>query len=86
MNAFTTIRPEASLESRRAFVVNVFQDPEAECWIGICDDIPIATEAASVDALIDRVWSIAPEIAELNGLLAGAELQLRFVLNTRAAA
>lgn len=86
MNAFTTIRPDASPERETAFVVNLFQDKAAEGWIAICDEIPIATEAASIDALIDRVWLIAPEVAELNGLAAASELRLRFVVNTRAAA
>lgn len=86
MNVFETVRPDASPERERAFVVNLFQDAQSEGWIAVCDDIPIATEADSIETLIDRVWSIAPEIAELNGLPAGPDLHLRFVVNTRAAA
>ncbi|HEX2256925.1 MAG TPA: DUF1902 domain-containing protein [Afifellaceae bacterium] len=85
MNVFTTIRPDASPEKEEGFVVDIFQDTEAGGWIAICDDIPVATEAETIEALIDRVWLIAPEIAELNGLPAGPELRLRFVVNTRAA-
>jgi hypothetical protein len=86
MNAFTTLRPDASPEREDGFVVDIFQDLEAGGWIAVCDEIPVATEADSIEALIDRVWLIAPEIAELNGLPAGPELHLRFVVNTRAAA
>jgi len=35
-------------------------------WIAECDPLGIVTEAPSYEALIHRVWEIAPEMAELN--------------------
>jgi hypothetical protein len=82
MNMFVAIRPEAAPVASE-FLVNLYQSSDAECWIAEADDLPIATEAPTVDALIERVWAIAPEIAELNGHR-GA-LNLRFIVHTRAA-
>jgi hypothetical protein len=82
MNAFSTILPGAG--AKDAVVVNVFQDVDGETWIATSDEIPIATEGSTLDELIDRVWSVAPEIAALNGH--PGELRLRFVMDTKAAA
>jgi hypothetical protein len=82
MNAFTTIVPNAPQGAGPTFVVSVFQDAETHCWIGTSDDIPLATEAPTLDQLIERVWLIAPEVAELNGLPA-RDMRLRFVMDTQ---
>jgi hypothetical protein len=82
MNAFATIRPESLPEGGTSYVVTVFH--EDDTWVGICDDIPVATEASTIDQLIERVWLIAPEIADLNGL-PSRDLRLRFVLDTQPA-
>ena len=42
-------------------------DDEAARWIAENDDIPIALESDSLDALIERVRIAAPELLELNG-------------------
>jgi len=42
-------------------------DSEASVWCAICDDIPIALESGSFDALVERVKNAAPELLELNG-------------------
>jgi hypothetical protein len=80
MNVFTTIVPESAAESRPTYVVKVFHD--ADTWVALSDDIPVATEAPTIDQLIERVWLIAPEIAELNGV-AARDMRLRFVLDTQ---
>lgn len=82
MNVFVAVRPDAAPEARE-FVVSLYQAPEGDLWIAEADDLPIATEAPTVDALIERVWSIAPEIAEMNGHK--GDLNLRFIVHTRAA-
>ena len=82
MNAFTTIRPESVREGGASYIVTIYH--EDDTWIGICDDIPVATEAATIDQLIERVWLIAPEVADLNGL-PSRDLRLRFVLDTQPA-
>jgi hypothetical protein len=42
-------------------------DEEASKWYALNDDIPIILEDASLDTLIDRVKTAAPELLELNG-------------------
>ncbi|MFL5051490.1 MAG: DUF1902 domain-containing protein [Xanthobacteraceae bacterium] len=82
MTAFATSDPD-SKPSAAPFVVRVVHDREAGLWIAINDDLPVATEAPTLDELIARVWEIAPEIAELNHI--GRALRLRFVVDTEAA-
>lgn len=85
MGSFATMEPGARLDGAAPVVVDIFQAPEEGGWVAVCDDLPIATEAETVDALIERVWLIAPEIAVLNGR-DGQRLSLRFVLTTRPVA
>jgi hypothetical protein len=82
MNVFVAVRPESAPEARE-YAVNIYQAAEGDLWIAESDELPVATEASTVEGLIERVWSIAPEIAELNGHK--GELNLRFVVHTRAA-
>ena len=49
--------------------VNVIWDKEAQVWCAICDDIPLALENSSFDALINRAKTVAHEILCLNGKL-----------------
>ena len=48
------------------YSINIEWDEEARVWVAISDDIPLALESGSLDALIERVKIIAPEILELN--------------------
>ncbi|MBN9010571.1 MAG: DUF1902 domain-containing protein [Rhizobiales bacterium] len=74
--AYLTLRPDAEAEAVSEYPVSLYLAPEADMWIAESDALPIATEAATLDALIERVWEIAPEIAELNGHR--CKLNLRF--------
>jgi len=47
--------------------IDVNWDEEAGVWYAVCDDIPVALESHSFDALIARVKIAAYEILELNG-------------------
>lgn len=51
--------------SFRRFTVNVTHTGGA--WIAECDELGLVTEADSFDALTERAWLIAPELAEENG-------------------
>jgi hypothetical protein len=42
-------------------------DDEAQFWVAINDEIPIALNSASLDELMDRVRLAVPEMLELNG-------------------
>jgi hypothetical protein len=82
MNAFTAVIPDHRAGFGPSFDVNLYLDPEGDAWIAESDALPLATEAATLDALVQRVWEIAPEIAELNGHR--GKLRLRFILQTAA--
>ena len=58
--------------------IEVNWDDEAGVWCAFCDEIPLAMESNSFDALIARVKIAAPEILELNGKMdSGAKLWFR---------
>jgi hypothetical protein len=82
MTAYATSRSE-DVSATAPFVVEVIHDEQAGCWVATNDELPVATEAATLEELIERVWQIAPEIAELNQI--DGELRLRFVVDTEAA-
>lgn len=80
MNAFQALSPDRRASLGEFYDVNLYLDADGDRWIAESDALSIATEAATLDALVDCVWEIAPEIAALNGHQ-GA-LKLRFVLDT----
>ena len=47
--------------------IDVNWDETAGVWYAVCDDIPIALESNSFDALIARVKIAAYEMLEING-------------------
>jgi len=47
--------------------IDVSWDEEAGVWCAVCDDIPLALESNSFDALIIKVKIAAYETLELNG-------------------
>jgi hypothetical protein len=49
------------------YIIDVAWDEQAGVWCAICDDIPIALESHSFDALIERVKFTAMEVLDLNG-------------------
>ena len=55
-------------ENNTEYIVNFIWDEEANVWVAICDDIPLALESESLDELINRVRQAAPEIIKLNNL------------------
>ena len=47
-------------------------DPEAEVWVATSPDIPgLATEAANLEALTEKLRGLIPELLEANQLLVG---------------
>ena len=49
------------------YIINVNWDEEAGVWYAVCDDIPLALESNSFDALIVKVKIAAYETLEMNG-------------------
>jgi hypothetical protein len=56
-------------------------NPDVSVWTAVNDDIPIALESNSFDALVERVKMAAPELLELNGM--NSECALVFVSDRR---
>ena len=64
---------------RATFTFAVTHDAESGMWVAVCDDLCVATEAPTYEALVERVWLIAPEMAMENGLnIPEAHLRLLF--------
>jgi len=49
------------------YIVEMNWDGEVGVWYAVCDDIPLALESNSFDALMVRVKIAAQELLELNG-------------------
>jgi Domain of unknown function (DUF1902). len=60
--------------------IDVNWDETAGVWCAVCDDIPLALESNSFDALIEKVKTVAYEILELNGKLT-EDIKLCFKAN-----
>jgi len=71
----------------REFIVRADYDPEAGVWWASNDDLPLTTEAPTLDQLMTRAMEIAPEIAELNGhAKRGERVRIRFTTERELAA
>ena len=57
-----------------SYTVDMSWDEQAGVWCAVCDDIPLALESNSFDALIARVKIAAYEVLELNGIKEPAKL------------
>ena len=66
------------------YVVLLTWDDEASVWVAENDDIPIALESDSLDKLIQRVKTAAPELLELNGKLNNNNISLNFKMECQA--
>lgn len=55
--------------NRRSIIVRASWDDEASVWVAGSSDVPgLATEAATFEALRDKVLQMIPELLELNGV------------------
>ena len=56
----------------RTYIVTAFWDSEAGIWVAESDDVPgLATGAATLDELVDKLNAMIPELLELNAHLTG---------------
>jgi predicted RNase H-like HicB family nuclease len=61
---------------RKQITVNAEWDPEAKVWVATSDDVPgLITEAATVEALTEKLAVIIPELLQVNGHLLGNEVR-----------
>lgn len=67
--------------SQRIYHVTAQWDDEAGVWVADSDDVPgLATGAETMDALIEKLKVVVPELLEANGLLgddAGADVPIQ---------
>jgi predicted RNase H-like HicB family nuclease len=68
--------------SKHGYRVYCTWDPEAQVWISTSDDVPgLATGADTLDALVDKLKVVIPELLEANGRLApGDRSDIPFVV------
>lgn len=62
---------------RETYAIDLSWDDEAGVWTAICDELPLAIESNSYDALIEKIKIVAVEIAELNGLSRAFNMLIR---------
>ena len=60
------------------FIAEVEFDAESEMWIASCEAIGAFTEAPTYEALQERFWDIAPDIAQANGVAFDENTRVRF--------
>jgi hypothetical protein len=53
----------------KEFTVHAFFDTEARAWCGFNEELPLRSEADTLDHLLDTALAIAPEIGAENGLV-----------------
>jgi hypothetical protein len=51
------------------FQVQAFWDSEAEVWVATSFDVPLATEATTIEILTQKLQQMIPELIVLNQLL-----------------
>lgn len=53
-----------------AYVVHAAWDDEAKVWVAQSEDVPgLVTEAENLDALMEKLRVMVPELLDLNGAL-----------------
>jgi hypothetical protein len=66
-------------------VVNAIWDDEARVWVATSDDVPgLATEADDMDALVEKLKLMIPELLDANGVTHAADVPFE-ILGHRAA-
>ena len=56
-------------------------DDEAKVWVATSDDVPgLATGADTVEALIERLKVVIPELLEENGMLPSGVTEVPFTI------
>ncbi len=62
-------------------------DDEAQVWVATSDDVPgLVTEAPSIEALVDRLRAIIPELMELNRGIVGQRFEFHITSERTATA
>lgn len=65
----------------RVVHVKAIWDKDARVWVAVSEDVPgLATEAETIEQLIEKLQVMIPELLEANGLLDNNEGEISFHL------
>ena len=68
---------------RKPFFIRAEWDEEARVWVATSEDVPgLATEAETVESLIEKLRDMIPALLEANGISLAQEVQFE-VLSRR---
>jgi len=68
---------------KKPFFIRAEWDEEARVWVATSEDVPgLATEADTVESLIEKLRDMIPELLEANGISLAQEVQFE-VLSRR---
>ena len=63
------------------YLINAEWDGEASVWVASSDDVPgLATGADTIEALIEKLKVIVPELLDENGLLPAGATEVQFAV------
>jgi len=61
-------------------IVNAVWDDEARVWVATSDDVPgLATEADDMDALVEKLKVMIPELLDANGVAHAPDVPFEIV-------
>lgn len=70
------------MNKRKPLSVHAVWDDEAHVWVATSDDVPgLATEAGSMDMLVEKLKRMIPELLDANGYADGDE-EVLFTLHS----
>ncbi len=68
--------------TERCYDVKAEWDADASVWVATSDDVPgLATGADTLDALIEKLKVVIPELLEANGLLPDGGSDIAFAVS-----
>ncbi len=69
---------------KKPLVVHAEWDPEAQVWVATSDEVPgLATEADTMEVLVEKLKSMIPELLEANRCAGAEEEEVLFELLVR---
>ena len=68
------------MQAKRTLTVHAVWDDEARVWVATSDDVPgLATEADDMDALVEKLQAMIPELLDANGVLHAPDVPFEVV-------
>lgn len=65
----------------KPYYVHAQWDSDAQVWVASSDEVPgLATEADTIEALVQKLKFLIPELLELNGLLDGTPIAFELLI------